>query len=310
MRRAVGHALSGAQAAVLPVLMLPVLAGALWLALQAGAGRGGRWLVAVGTVAVAWYLFGGALALRRLSSQLENSDVQLVLTSRLTDVVGPRIHWQPVEGLPLMAVDTPQFTGAKYALKRVSDVVVASVGLVLVLPLLALAALAVKLQDGGPVLYRQERVGIDGTVFTMYKLRSMHVGAHEEQASLRSGNQAAGPLFKLRGDPRVTPVGRLLRVWSVDELPQLVNVVRGDMAMVGPRPQLASEVAQLPDHLLRRLKVKPGITGPWQVGGRSCLSAEESARLDLSYVENWSLVGDAIIVLKTVKAVLTRNGAY
>ncbi|MDO4919660.1 sugar transferase [Kocuria sp.] len=248
--------------------------------------------------------------LRHLSWQLEDSDVHLVLTSRLTDVAGPRIHWRPVEGLPLMTVDTPRFTGAKYALKRAFDLVVAVLGVVLSLPLLVLAGLAVKLQDGGPVLYRQERVGIDGRVFTMYKLRSMREGAAAEQARLHPANQGAGPLFKLHDDPRVTPVGRVLRTWSVDEMPQLFNVLRGDMAVVGPRPQLASEVAQLPEHMLRRLKVKPGITGPWQVGGRSSLSAEESARLDLSYVENWSLVGDAIIVLKTAKAVLTRNGAY
>ena len=274
--------------------------------------RLGRLLEETGlrTVVVADDVHTDRAFLRHLSWQFEDSDVQLVLTSRLTDVVGPRIHWQPVEGLPLMAVDTPRFTGAKYVLKRAFDLVVAGTGLVLALPLLLLAGLAVKLQDGGPVLYRQERVGIDGSTFTMFKLRSMREGAHEDQPSLRAVNQASGHLFKLHGDPRVTPVGRLLRVWSVDELPQLVNVLRGDMAVVGPRPQLADEVAQLPEHLLRRLKVKPGITGPWQVGGRSSLSAEESARLDLSYVENWSLVGDAIIVLKTVKAVLTRNGAY
>ena len=247
--------------------------------------------------------------LRQLSWQFEGTDVQLVLTSRLTDVAGPRIHWRPVEGLPLMAVDTPQFSGAKYALKRAFDLVIAATVLLVTLPLLLVTALAVKLQDGGPVLYRQERVGIDGTAFTMCKFRSMRPGADEELAHLTEANRACAPLFKVPDDPRVTRVGRIIRAWSVDELPQLVNVLRGDMAVVGPRPQLPREVAQLPQHVLRRLKVKPGITGPWQVGGRSELSAEESTRLDLSYVENWSLVGDAIIVLKTVKAVLTRHGA-
>lgn len=247
--------------------------------------------------------------LRQLSWQFEGTDVQLVLTSRLTDVAGPRIHWRPVEGLPLMAVDTPQFSGAKYALKRAFDLVIAATVLLVTLPLLLVTALAVKLQDGGPVLYRQERVGIDGTAFTMCKFRSMRPGADEELAHLTEANRACAPLFKVPDDPRVTRVGRIIRAWFVDELPQLVNVLRGDMAVVGPRPQLPREVAQLPQHVLRRLKVKPGITGPWQVGGRSELSAEETTRLDLSYVENWSLVGDAIIVLKTVKAVLTRHGA-
>ncbi|WP_431357143.1 sugar transferase [Kocuria rhizophila] len=248
--------------------------------------------------------------LRQLSWQIEGSDIQLVLTSRLTDVAGPRIHWRPVEGLPLMTVDTPQFSGAKYVLKRSFDFVAAGIGILLTLPVLALTALAVKLEDGGPVLYRQERVGIDGSTFTMFKFRSMRVGADAELARLIAENQAAPPLFKIENDPRVTRVGKVIRAWSVDELPQLFNVLRGDMAVVGPRPQLPDEVARLPQHVLRRLKVKPGITGPWQVGGRSSLSAEESTRLDLSYVENWSIVGDAIIVLKTVKAVLTRDGAY
>lgn len=248
--------------------------------------------------------------LRSLSLQLEGSDVRLVLTSRLTDVVGPRIHWRPVADLPLTTVDAPRLTGAKYVLKRGFDLVVAVLGGLLCSPLLVLAALAVKLQDGGPVLYRQQRVGIDGAAFTMYKFRSMRVGAEVEVTGLRADNQGHGSLLTLHNDPRVTPVGRVLRSWSVDELPQLLNVLRGDMAVVGPRPQLASGVAQLPENHQPRLTVKPGITGPWQVSERSSFSADESVCPDLAYVENWSLVGDAIIVLKTVRAVLTRDAAY
>lgn len=248
--------------------------------------------------------------LRRLAWQLEDTAVQLVITSRLTDIAGPRIHWRPVEGMPLMTVDTPRYSGVRYVLKRVFDLSIAAVVLVIVSPLFALTAVAIKAEDRGPVFFRQRRVGVDGEEFTMLKFRSMRVGADHDRRRLAGSNEASGPLFKLRRDPRVTGVGRWTRKWSIDELPQLWNVLRGDMSLVGPRPQLPEEVASLAPHQRRRLRVKPGITGPWQVGGRSNLSADESVRLDLTYVETWSLVGDLIILLKTVKAVLTRDGAY
>ena len=229
----------------------------------------------------------------------------------MTDVAGPRIHWRPVEGLPLMTVDTPQFSGAKYALKRASDVAGALLGLILTLPLLLLTALAVKLQDGGPVLYRQERVGIDGTRFRMFKFRSMYVDAEERLAALAAANESEGRvLFKMKDDPRVTRPGRWLRRYSVDELPQLLNVLNGSMSLVGPRPPLAAEVDRYEQHVHRRLRVRPGLTGLWQVSGRSDLSWEQSVRLDLYYVENWSLVQDLLILLRTFKAVFTSEGAY
>lgn len=248
--------------------------------------------------------------LRRLSWQLEDTTVQLVVTSRLTDVTGPRIHWRPVEGLPLMTVDTPRYSGFKYVLKRAFDLSVAVFSAVIVSPLLLVTALAIKAEDNGPVLYRQQRVGINGQSFTMTKFRSMRVDADRVKAQLMDTNEGAGPLFKMRQDPRVTKVGRLIRKLSIDELPQLIDVIRGDMSLVGPRPQLPEEVASLEPHQRRRLKVKPGITGPWQVGGRSNLSGDESVRLDLTYVENWSLSGDLLIMAKTVKAVLARDGAF
>lgn len=248
--------------------------------------------------------------LRRLSWHLEDTPVNLVLASRLTDVAGQRIHWHPVEGLPLMTVDTPQYSGFKYVLKRGFDLLVAAVITVLVGPMALLAALAIKIEDGGPILYRQQRVGINGEFFTMTKFRSMRVNADRQKGLLADANEGAGPLFKMTADPRVTRVGRVIRRFSIDEIPQLLDVLRGDMSLVGPRPQLPEEVAQLAPHQRRRLKVKPGITGPWQVGGRSNLPADESVRLDLTYVENWSLTGDLIILAKTVKAVLARDGAY
>ena len=171
-------------------------------------------------------------------------------------------------------------------------------------------ALVIKLEDGGPVLFRQERVGKAGALFRMVKFRSMGVDADQRRAELEALNEGAGPLFKLRSDPRVTRVGAFIRRYSLDELPQLLNVVSGDMSIVGPRPPLPAEVERYGKDALRRLLVKPGITGLWQISGRSDLTWEESVRLDLRYVENWSLMMDLLIVWKTVNAVLRGNGAY
>ena len=177
-------------------------------------------------------------------------------------------------------------------------------------PLWIVAAVAVAVSSHGPVLYRQRRVGLAGREFTMYKLRSMVVGADQMLPEVEHGNSADGPLFKHHTDPRVTAVGRVLRRWSLDELPQLLNVLKGDMALVGPRPPLPEEVEKYAEHVHRRLMVRPGITGLWQVSGRSDLSWEESVRLDLYYVDNWSLTSDFVILLKTVRAVLFGAGAY
>jgi lipopolysaccharide/colanic/teichoic acid biosynthesis glycosyltransferase len=195
------------------------------------------------------------------------------------------------------------------ALRHALAAATAAVTLVLLSPLLALVALAVKLQDGGPVLFRQTRCGLRGRRFTMLKFRSMHVDAHRQKASLMHLNEATGPSFKIADDPRITPLGALLRKFSLDELPQLFNVVRGDMAMVGPRPPLPEEVAEYDEDYLRRLDIKPGLTGLWQVSGRSDLEFPEWVRLDVRYIDEWSPWLDAQILLRTPHAVLSGRGA-
>jgi exopolysaccharide biosynthesis polyprenyl glycosylphosphotransferase len=248
--------------------------------------------------------------LRRLGWQMEGTGIDLVLAPSLMDVAGPRIHTRPIAGLPLIHVESPEFSGGRKALKGLVDRVGAFVVLALGSPLLPVVALAIKLDSRGPVFFQQTRVGRDGKEFRAYKFRSMVVDAEEIQADLAEHNDHDGVLFKIRADPRVTRVGRLLRKWSIDELPQFMNVLIGQMSMVGPRPPLPAEVAQYDPDVARRLLVKPGITGLWQVSGRSDLSWEESVRLDLYYVENWSLTADLTILWKTIGAVIRGRGAY
>ena len=263
------------------------------------------------TIAVgAWSSFSQQ-DLRRLGWQLEGSGADLLVAPSLTDVAGPRISFRPVSGLPLIHVEQPQFHGVRRVAKSLFDRSVA-LGLLVVaaLPMLAIG-LVVRYTSPGPALFRQVRVGVAGRHFEMLKFRSMRVDAEQELQNLRTLNEASdGLLFKMRKDPRVTSVGRWLRRFSLDELPQLVNVLRGEMSLVGPRPPLPSEVAQYEDDVRRRLLVKPGITGLWQVKGRSDLSWEESVRLDLYYVENWSPALDAQILWRTATAVLASRGAY
>jgi exopolysaccharide biosynthesis polyprenyl glycosylphosphotransferase len=248
--------------------------------------------------------------LRQLSWQLEGTGIELLVAPGLIEVAGPRLHIRPFEGLPLLSIEQPCFEGWRRVIKGGADRAVAGLVLVLLAPVLAGIALAVKLNSPGPVLYRQERVGLNGRSFTMLKFRSMVVDADRRLEDLRGDNISDGLLFKMRSDPRVTPVGRLLRRLSLDELPQLFNVLRGTMSLVGPRPPLPGEVARYDTSVSRRLLVKPGLTGLWQISGRSDLSWEESVRLDLRYVENWSLAMDALILWKTGRAVLSRSGAY
>ncbi|PWJ24444.1 Undecaprenyl-phosphate galactose phosphotransferase WbaP/exopolysaccharide biosynthesis polyprenyl glycosylphosphotransferase [Branchiibius hedensis] len=249
-------------------------------------------------------------SLRQLSWSMEGSGLSLALASRMTDVAGPRIHWRPIEGLPLMSVEMPRYSGVRFAAKRAFDLVASVTGLLILSPLLLAIAVVIKFDSPGPVFFRQTRVGVNGSKFQMIKFRSMCVDAEDRLAELQDLNEGHGALFKLRDDPRVTRVGAFLRKYSLDELPQLFNVVIGDMSLVGPRPPLPSEVESYEAHVKRRLNVKPGITGPWQVGGRSNLTWEETVRKDLYYVENWSLAGDILILIKTVRAVLMRDGAY
>lgn len=248
--------------------------------------------------------------LRRLGWQLEGTDIDLVVAPALTDVAGPRIHTKPVAGLPLIHVEAPEFQGGRKVVKELVDRLVAAVALLLVAPLCLVIALLIKLDSRGPVLFRQVRVGRHGREFNVLKFRTMQVGAHKMRDLLADRNEHDGLLFKIRDDPRVTGVGRWLRKWSLDELPQLVNVLAGQMSLVGPRPPLPEEVERYDGDVARRLLVKPGITGLWQVSGRSDLSWEDGIRLDLFYVENWSLAADLVILWKTIGAVVLRRGAY
>jgi exopolysaccharide biosynthesis polyprenyl glycosylphosphotransferase len=248
--------------------------------------------------------------LRRLGWELAARDIGMILAPALTDVAGPRIHTQPVAGLPLIHVSTPKLTGGKKVAKRSFDLFVAGLLVLCLSPVFLLLALLVKLTDGGPIFYKQERVGLRGTTFKMLKFRSMQVNADIELNKLLSAQGTAGtPLFKIENDPRITPLGRVLRKYSLDELPQLLNVLGGSMSLVGPRPQREGEVALYDDAAHRRLYVSPGMSGLWQVSGRSNLSWDESIRLDLYYVENWSLMGDIVILFKTFKAVFASTGA-
>ncbi len=262
------------------------------------------------SVIVAGQLRGGGQAIRQLSWDLEGTATELVLTSRLTDVAGPRIHFRPVEGLPLLHVEIPTFDGWRHVLKRTFDIGFAGTALVLLAPVFVIIAISILLDDGGPVFFRQTRCGRDGDTFEMIKFRSMVKTAERDLASLLDQDEGAGVLFKMRNDPRVTRVGRVLREHSLDELPQFWNILVGDMSVVGPRPPLVCEVEAYEGDVRRRLMIKPGMTGLWQISGRSDLSWEESVRLDLYYVENWSLTGDLMIVWRTAKTVIHARGAY
>lgn len=253
----------------------------------------------------------GPRRIRELGWALEGTGCNMVMAPGLTEVAGPRVHVSPVEGLPLMWVDQPQFTGLGRVVKRALDVTVSGALLLFLLPFFLLIGLVVRLTSRGPALYRSTRMGVHGREFRVYKFRSMYVDADKRRDDLLALNEiAGGTLFKMRRDPRVTPVGRLLRKFSIDELPQLANVLTGSMSLVGPRPPLPDEVEKYHRHVHRRLLVKPGMTGLWQVSGRSDLDWDESVRLDLYYVENWSLTFDLAIIARTVWAVLRSRGAY
>jgi exopolysaccharide biosynthesis polyprenyl glycosylphosphotransferase len=249
-------------------------------------------------------------ALRRLAWRLERDEVDLVVASALIDVAGARTTIRPFDGLPMLHVEHPRLHGGARIVKDLVDRIGALSLLVLFGPLLLAVALCVRVTSHGPVLFRQVRVGRDGSEFRIFKFRSMYVDAEARLAELRHLNEHDGVLFKMRDDPRVTPVGRWLRRLSLDELPQLLNVIAGQMSLVGPRPPLPAEVAMYADDVRRRLAVKPGMTGLWQVSGRSDLSWEEAVRLDLRYVENWSLSLDLVILLRTMTAVVRSSGAY
>ncbi|GGQ81296.1 exopolysaccharide biosynthesis polyprenyl glycosylphosphotransferase [Streptomyces althioticus] len=248
--------------------------------------------------------------LQRLSWNLEGSDAEMVVAPVLMEVAGPRLHVDAVLGIPLLRVSMPAFTGGRRAVKGVVDRLGALVLLALFAPLMLLVALLVATDSRGGVFYRQRRVGKDGREFTILKFRTMIPDADRVRAALADRNEGAGPLFKMRRDPRVTRIGAVLRRYSLDELPQLFNVLTGSMSLVGPRPPLPEECAAYGPDIRRRLKVKPGLTGLWQISGRSDLSWEEAVRLDLRYVEDWSLALDTVILWKTLRAVVQGQGAY
>jgi len=250
------------------------------------------------------------MKLRALAWELEKTGTDLYVAPALLDVAGPRTTIRPTAGLTLLHVDHPQLSGPRQVLKDLFDRSAAALALAALSPVLLAIAAAIWLSDKGPALFTQTRVGKDGETFKIYKFRTMVVDAEARMAELQEQNEFDGVLFKMRRDPRITAIGVRLRKWSLDELPQLFNVLLGDMSLVGPRPPLPDEVTRYAAHVRRRLVVKPGLTGLWQVSGRSDLSWDESVRLDLRYVENWSLALDLQILWKTFAVILRGSGAY
>jgi exopolysaccharide biosynthesis polyprenyl glycosylphosphotransferase len=248
--------------------------------------------------------------MRAVTKTARREGVQLRVSSNLPEVLARRFSVQPIGGVMALSVNPVRLTGAQAVVKRALDLALASFGLLLFLPFGLVIATLIKVTTRGPVFYKQERAGRHGRPFTMYKFRTMIDGADAMHEDLLHRNEASGPLFKIRDDPRVTTVGRWLRRWSVDEVPQLLNVVRGDMSLVGPRPALPRELLGYRNWHFDRLEVRPGITGLWQVSGRSALSFDEYVGLDLFYIQKWSLAYDLYILLKTLPVVLARKGAY
>src|SRR5579863_9031828 len=266
--------------------------------------------IGAGTVAVLSCPEMDGVKLRALAWELEKTGTELCVAPALLDVAGPRTTIRPTAGLTLLHVDHPQLSGTRQVIKDLFDRSVAALGLLAISPLLLVLAAGIRLSDRGPALFTQTRVGKDGEPFKIYKFRTMVVDAEARLAELRVQNESDGVLFKIRRDPRVTAIGVHLRKWSLDELPQLFNVLLGQMSPVGPRPALPDEAALYADHVRRRLVVKPGLTGLWQVSGRSDLTWDESVRLDLRYVENWSFALDLQILWKTLGVIFMGSGAY
>lgn len=253
---------------------------------------------------------GCGAQMRRVAWELESHDVQVVVAPSVADISSERVRVRPVGGLPLIHIEQSRAVKAGRWAKRTFDVVGSLALLVAFAPLMLVAAARIRWHDGGPVFFRQERVGRDGSTFRCLKFRTMVVDAEARLAALQAETGFTYGLFKMKDDPRITPPGRWLRRFSLDELPQLFNVVRGDMSLIGPRPALPSEAAAYETDSERRLRVRPGMTGLWQVSGRSDLSYDEAVRLDLFYVDNWSMVQDLTILLRTLGAVVHGRGAY
>nr|WP_268794104.1 sugar transferase [Mycolicibacterium mucogenicum] len=248
--------------------------------------------------------------IRRLMWELETHGIDLMVAPGLIDIADQRLTSRPVAGMAVFEITKPQYSRANSLIKRTFDIAFAGAALLAVAPLMLVTALAVKLTSSGPIFYKAGRIGLDGIPFKMTKFRSMYQDADTRQADLIAANGGGAMFFKMKDDPRVTPIGKIIRKYSIDELPQFLNVLTGHMSVVGPRPQVRREVDTYDDLVSRRLTVKPGLTGLWQISGRSDLAVEDAVRLDLSYVENWSLLQDLLIIAKTVRTVLTGSGAY
>ena len=249
--------------------------------------------------------------LHAMSLAIESLGIELAISVSLADVGGHRLHLRNSAEQQVLIASLPQYRTTTYVIKRIIDIVLSAVALVVSSPIMLGVAIAIKLDDGGPVLFKQTRVGIHGKPFTMYKFRSMVTNAEEIKAKLAAeSGQTDRFIFKFKDDPRITKVGKFIRKTSLDEFPQFFNVFKGDMSLVGPRPALPDEVARYGSLYSTRLLVKPGITGPWQVSGRSDLSQEQSEFLDVSYIENWSITGDLAILAKTVMVVFRGTGSY
>jgi exopolysaccharide biosynthesis polyprenyl glycosylphosphotransferase len=251
-----------------------------------------------------------AAELRKLGWALEQTNIDLIVAPAVTEIAGPRLKVSNVEGLPLLHLEQPTFSGASRVAKRVLDLTLSVVGLIVISPILLIVAILIKSFDRGSVLYTQKRIGQNNKEFDVYKFRTMYEGSHEHRAQVMAETNKDPRLAKDPQDPRITKPGLLLRRWSIDEIPQIINVLKGEMSLVGPRPPLAEEVNQYEKSETRRLLVKPGLTGLWQVSGRSELDWEDAVRLDLYYVENWSLTLDILIIIRTAAAVWRGEGAY
>jgi exopolysaccharide biosynthesis polyprenyl glycosylphosphotransferase len=248
---------------------------------------------------------------RKLYWALDGWDISFVVSPAITGVSSSKLTTRVIAGSPLMEITSTKFTGPQYVIKTAMDLTLGLIAFLVSLPIVLITAVFVKLEDKGPAFFTQTRVGLNGKQFTIYKLRSMKVGAELQHAELQAASESVNSnMFKDPRDPRVTKVGRVIRKYSIDELPQFLNVLKGDMSLVGPRPPLLSEVEQWKQHEVRRLLVKPGVTGPWQIGGRSLLTWEETVAIDLSYVENWTVLGDLAIMVKTLSYVLGGKGAF
>lgn len=262
------------------------------------------------SVVVAGPLPGGNEALQQLGWRLEGTGTRLIVASSLIGVASRRVRTSPMDGMPLLHVELAKFTGTRYFFKRAFDIVFSLLALLALSPVFLLIALLIRRDGPGKIFFLQERAGQDGRPFKMFKFRTMVNDAEAQLAALLELNEGAGPLFKLKDDPRITRVGHLLRKHSLDELPQFLNVLRGEMSVVGPRPPLFTEVETYRGHTHRRLLLKPGVTGLWQVSGRSNLEWDESIRLDLYYAENWTVLSDLRIIWRTFRVMIKPDGAY